>query len=252
MSFPLILTDNRYINGTPVASSTAAGFSALNIADQRPYTWWKANAAGTSTIKVDCGTAKAADTLAVCGHNLATLGATIAVDSSTDGTSWTNRLAAFTPTSDYAFLRTFASVSARHWRISVVAPAGVAQLAVVFIGAHLDFPASPDAPYIPFEQSVEEESPLSESGYPLATVVKFKPIKTKPVFTNLTRTWVFDTFRPVWESYLSERKAFFWAWDIATYPNDFIYLAKHQGKYAPGVSILSLAEKLELDLGCWR
>lgn len=249
---PIILTDNRFNNGTPVASGTAAGFDARNIADERPYTWWKGPAVGTYTIKVDCGAAKSADTLAICGHNLFTIGAQISVESSPTGAVWTNRLAAFTPTSDAALLRTFTSVSAQWWQIKIVAPAGVPQLAIAFLGVRLTFPAPPDAPYIPMEQDVEEESALSEGGYPLGTAIKFKPIRTRPVFSNLARTWVFDTFRPVWENYLSDRRCFFWGWDLTTYPNDYVFLAQHVGKYAPGVSILSLADRLDLDLRCWR
>lgn len=249
---PLILIDNRFADGTPVASGTAAGFDARHIADTRPFTFWRAPAVGTYTIKVDSGSAKVADALALCGHNLASIGATVSVESSPDNAAWTTRLAAFAPASDYALLRTFASATVKWWRITIIAPAGIPELAVCFIGARLTLPAPPDAPYIPCEQDSEEESPISEGGFPLATAIKFKPIRTKPSFSNLPRAWVFDTFRPVWEDYLSNRSLFFWAWDLATYPNDFVYLAQHVGKYAPGVSILTLADKLDLDLRCWR
>ena len=428
---PLILTDNRFIDGTPVASATAAGFDARHLADTRPFTFWRAPAAGTFTIKVDAGSAKAVDTLAICGHNLATIGATISVESSPDNAAWTSRLtyeelladssrnlitdpsvsldggtlaywdvsggatysaaggyndngpclktiggqvghsaalqdvkylpgqlcsegdrvvaaarcklsADFASTSNasvgimwtkadgsfvsenvncdkllldqwqllsmvgtapagtvsyrfraifffaagstghmltdniflskvnaseriqadgsvawalltnHAALRTFASATIRHWRLTITAPGGVPELAVCFLGSRLTFPAPPDAPYIPVEQDVEAETTISESGYPLGTAIRFKPLRTRPTFSNLPRTWVFDTFRPIWENYLSDRRLFFYAWDLATYPNDFIYLAQHVGKYSPGVSILTLADRLELDLRCWR
>lgn len=249
---PILLTDNRFTDGTPIASATASGFDARHLADTRPFTFWRAPAAGTYTIKVDAGSAKAVDTLAICGHNLATIGATISVESSPDDAAWTTRCAAFTPASDYAALRTFASATIRHWRITITAPLGVPELAVCFLGSRLDFPAPPNAPYIPAEQDVEGETTISERGYPLGTAIRFKPLRTKPSFSDLPRTWVFDTFRPVWEDYLSDRRLFFYAWDLATYPNDFIYLAQHVGKYNPAVSILTLADRIDLDLRCWR
>ena len=44
MGFPKIFHDNRFDDGTPVASTTAAGFDVLNLLDWRPYTEWQPTA----------------------------------------------------------------------------------------------------------------------------------------------------------------------------------------------------------------
>jgi hypothetical protein len=57
MAKPRLLYDNRLADAAPVASSTAAGdFNVANLADFRPYTWWKP-AAMPATVTVDRGTA---------------------------------------------------------------------------------------------------------------------------------------------------------------------------------------------------
>ncbi len=44
MALPKIFHDNRFDDGTPVASTTAAGYDVLNLLDWRPYTKWQPTA----------------------------------------------------------------------------------------------------------------------------------------------------------------------------------------------------------------
>lgn len=246
---PIILYDNRYNDGAPAATDTASGYDVANIKDMRTYTFWKGASAGTKYITVDCGSAKAADTLAVISHNLKTASASVSLESSTDNSNWTERIAAFTPASDKAFLKTFTSASARYWRIKIVTASIAAQLAVAFIGVHLLFPYPPDTPYTPVEESVEVLSSRSKKGHILGSLISFKPLRFTARFSTLLRTWVFNTFKPFWDTYGSEFKPFFWAWDIDTYPED-IYFVKFSDSYTfkSPLSVLLYADTLELDM----
>lgn len=49
---PVILSDNRFADGTPTATDAASGYDAVNVKDLRPYTFWKALAQGTKYITV--------------------------------------------------------------------------------------------------------------------------------------------------------------------------------------------------------
>src|SRR3990172_4071855 len=119
----IILADNRFLDGTPTATDTAAGYNVLFIRDYKTFTSWKAASVGTKYLTVDCATAKSADCIAFVGHNFGTGGATISVESSATG-AWageqTERLAPFTVNDDKAALRTFASASDRYWRVKIV------------------------------------------------------------------------------------------------------------------------------------
>ena len=61
MSRPAILYDNRLADAAPAASDTAAGdFDVANLADWRPFTWWRP-ATMPATVTVDSGAAAPVD-----------------------------------------------------------------------------------------------------------------------------------------------------------------------------------------------
>lgn len=88
MSNPKILYDNRLSDATPTASSTASGYSVLNLRDWRPYTWW-APASLPATVTVDCGVAREADYALLYGHDLHSKNLFAEIQGSADGSAWT-------------------------------------------------------------------------------------------------------------------------------------------------------------------
>lgn len=246
---PVILYDNRFNDGTPVATDTALDFSILNIRDYRTYTFWRAASAGTKFITIDCGSAKSADALGIISHNLRTANATVSVESSTDNSTWTQRLAGFTPSDDKAFIRLFTSASARYWRIRIVTASIAPQLAVAMLGVRMTFPWPPDSPYVPYMERIESQSSRSKKGHILGSVINFKSIEISARFSNLTRDWVLNTFNAFWDGHGSDLKPFFYAWDIDVYPNMVFYVSVDDGmRYRMPVSVLSLIDSIELDM----
>jgi hypothetical protein len=69
-AMPFILYDNRFEDGIPNATGTAAGYSSININDWKTYTFWKGTAADPMYLTVDCGVG----TMATTGANLITNG----------------------------------------------------------------------------------------------------------------------------------------------------------------------------------
>jgi hypothetical protein len=81
---PKFLYDNRLNDGTPVASTTAAGnFNVLNLRDWRPFTWWKPVSL-PATVTVDSGVARPADYALIYGHDLHDAQVAVEIRGSTD------------------------------------------------------------------------------------------------------------------------------------------------------------------------
>ncbi len=247
---PVILVDSRFLDGIPVATDEAPGYSVLNITDLKTYTFWKGATPGVKYISVDCGVSKAADSLGIVRHNLSSTGSQLSVESSDDGLLWTERLAAFTPSSGKAFLKTFTVASARHWKMRIAAPGSVApQLAVALLGVRMTFPHRPEAPFVPAKEEVETVSQRSKAGHLLGYFVKFKPFTVQANFKLLERSWVESVFLPFWEEYASDLHPFLWAWDLSAYPEDVRFVRVVSGySYAPAVSILSHYDSLSLEM----
>lgn len=249
MANPYILADNRFLDGTPTATDTAAGYSVLNIYDLKSFTSWKGASAGTKYLTVSCGSAKAADTLAIFKHNLGASGASVSVESSTNGSTWTERLSAFTPTTDKAIMKTFTEATAQYWRVKIVTASIAAQIAIGMVGARIAFPYPPDAPFVPASTKMEADSNRSKTGQLLGTIVRFKPYTIAAKWSALSRSWVDTIFRPFWEDYASEMKPFFWAWDLSTFASDvrFVTIDPDSELETP-VTVLSTYDSVSLEM----
>ncbi len=214
---PKILYDSRLADATPAASTTAAGTSALNLRDWRPYTWWKPTAL-PATVTVDCGAAKAADYAAVYNHDLATQGATLEVRGSTDNFSASNvLLASVTPTADTPILLTWASVAYRYWRFRITGST-MPSMAIAAIGAALDLPRRPKQGFDPVGRAAKGDTSLSEGGHPLGRAVSYEAW-SESVTVRTNWTWLRSTWLPAWKAALRGRP-FLFAWDPTDHPDE--------------------------------
>lgn len=220
---PLLLYDNRFLDGTPSATDTASGAAAANITDLRPFTWWIAASAGTKYLTVDCGTAKAADSVGVTGHNLATASGAISVESSTDNATWTERFSAITPKSDRAFLIIFATATARYWRIKIVTAAVAPKIAVACLGVRMDFERYPAGPFDPAPETLHATQARSKAGHLIGATLANVSLEIGVDFKGLTGNWIDYTFRPVWDAHLSLCKPFFFVWDCSNRHGSEVY-----------------------------
>lgn len=239
MSLPKILYDNRFDDGTPVASTTASGdYDVLNLRDWRPYTWWQPTAL-PATVTVDCGSAKAADYFLVYGHDLFTQGATIELRGSNDNFAADDNLVATkTPTDDNPFMMEFASVSYRYWRIRITG-ATMPSLAIAVPGAVMEIPSYLTPGFDPIGAKVKSSTNTSKQGHPLGKVVDFSEWKQTLNFEVVTWAWLRATWEPAWEAHLRS-EPFVFVWESTSYSDelrmvvsDNQYSAPHQpGQYA--------------------
>ncbi|HBH37623.1 MAG TPA: hypothetical protein DDX06_04480 [Curvibacter sp.] len=218
MAKPHLFYDNRLGDAAVVASSTASSFAAANVADWRPYTWWKPTAL-PATLTVDCGSAKAADYALVYGHDLYSKGCTLEVRGSTDNFGASNVLVAtVTPTSDEPLLALFNSASYRYWRLRITGGA-VPTLAIAAIGARLELPTWLNQPFDPVGRQIMGQSNRSERGQPLGRVVQFEAWKEQIKLERVAWSWVRSTWLAAWRAHLRSTP-FVFGWEVDLYPTD--------------------------------
>lgn len=222
---PILLYENRLDDGTPVATTTAAGFSVLNLKDLRTFTFWKAVDNAAQYIEIDCGSAKMADCLGIIGHNFGTTGATVSIECSSDnfGADITVALAGFIRTADTAFMKTFAAQTKRYWRLKITGGSAAAQMAVLMLGVMLQFPYPPATPFSPYKEGMEAETKRGKTGQLLGAVVRYFPRQISARFIEPTRDFVFNSYLPFWEGHASLMKPFFFAWDLDVYPDHVLF-----------------------------
>lgn len=250
---PIILADNRFLDGTPTATDTAAGYDVLNIRDLKSFTSWKAASSGTKYLTVPCSEPKWADTLAYAFGNLRAASALVSVEYSHDNSVWTEILAPFQFVSDRPRMVTFTRTRARYWRVKIVTASVAAQVGELMVGERIEFPYPPAAPFVPQDEGVEADTNRGKTGTLLGTVVRYRPITLSPRFQNVSREWVETYYVPFWEDWGSNLSPFFWAWDLYNCPWQ-VEFTKFQDSYrfAPDVSVKAYYDTLSLDLEAVR
>jgi hypothetical protein len=239
--YPKILYENRFNDATPAASTTASGYSVLNVVDWRPYTWWKPTA-GTSTITVDCGSAKSADYALIYAE-----AGVYQAYASTDNFVSSNVLqGTITLSATGLGWVAFTSVSYRYWRILSIT--GTPAVAIAAIGVALEVPAYFDEGFDPRGRTAVSQYNRSIDGHALGAVVDFQEWKQTLRFPLVNGssgwTWIRNSFEPAWNAHLMV-KPFGLAWDPTGNATEVILLSSAGSFAAPhkagGICDLTLA-----------
>lgn len=246
---PLILYSNKLLTCTLAASGTYSGYDVQNVLDYRPYTFWKAAAGGSNWVKGYWAAAQAVDCVGIVGHNLNSVGASIYVESSIDGTTWTVATQT-TPSNDYAIMFSFASQTKQYWRLRIENTVGIPYLGVLMFGSALQFEQPPDAPLTPKNVKLVGETAISETGNLLGANVKFNQLEISHTWQNkVTATWYTNSFEPFMENHAELLKPFFYAWDLTNRAGDiyFVRLREDNLRSDP-ISRLDYIDTLTLNL----
>ncbi len=217
---PLILYDNLLVNGTLSSSTLESGSNVQNIRDYRPYTFVKFAAAGTNYIAVEFGQAFAIDSIAVCGHNLYSVSAQLKLQKYT--TSWIDIISE-SVNSNNAFMFHFEQEQASKYRIQIINSVGKPYLGVAFIGKALEMEYPPDGPRSIYNESIIVDTEISKGGNLLGNTIRFNPIEINHNYSNLSKTFVQNSFITFW-NYAKTLKPFFYAIDLTNNPNDIFYV----------------------------
>ena len=153
---PCVLIENHFATGTIVATSTAGGFAAENVAEENTYDGWKANAvpAPNETLTLTLDASAAADCLAFTAHNLA--GSTEGMDLSYwDGAAW-QVAATFDPPTNETFMVIFPEQTSDQWRVTFKGPI-IPAVNYMMLGKRMVFPTGIVGAYTPTDWSQETE-----------------------------------------------------------------------------------------------
>jgi len=200
MQAPKILYTNilNVTTATLSVTTAAVGYDAQNVNDWRTHTFWRGSAATALNFTLDLGAGgdRAANCIGICAHNLYSANYKLTVQNSTNGTTWTDRLASAQATSDDVLMSTFAETTARYWRVALNTTAGTTAaptIAVMALGTSLEFPRAAQIGASPINVSVVSKSNRSQTGILLGNIVKYHPMSLNLSFNMLPTTFFRST-----------------------------------------------------------
>lgn len=196
---------------TPTASTSAAGHPATAATYPTTFEYWTPTAL-PATWSVDLGSAKAVDYLGMVGDMN---GCTVALQSSTDNSTWTTQETR-TGLTDRINLFLISSVTARYWRLSV--SVAFPLLSVVYLGQALAMQRKIYQGHTPLTLSRETElsNNMSEGGQYLGRSIIRKGASTSTEWQHLKADWYRANFDPFVKS--ARTAPFFIGWRPQQYP----------------------------------
>lgn len=247
---PMILVDNRFADGVVTATTTEVGYSAMHLIDWREYTYYRSQGGASEMITVDCGVAKAADSVALAIHNLSRVGASVAVECSDDDFVADITVAlASEPILDVGiFFRRFAPQTKQFWRLAITGVSGAIYIAIAVIGVAVVIPEPLMSDYTP--QMVEPESAMniSEQGHPLGVMMGIVMARSRWLFDRIYNTWFVANLQPLWNSHFSRRLPAFFVPTYQAHPEDvFLYRVVAESGFSVPV-VKGGLRRLGLDL----
>jgi hypothetical protein len=155
----------------------AAGYEIEKAFDWRPNTVdrWRANVTNEDiiiTVDLGEGTTIACDAVAIGGHNLGTLGASIQVRSSSDGISYApnSGLGATVVNDDYPLMYNVSPPEARrYWQLRITTQpfSAAPEIGILTLGRRLEFDVPLNLNTDPYAVSLELEGMRNMNGSPL-------------------------------------------------------------------------------------
>lgn len=248
---PLILYDNALTRGTLSSTSLATGFNVQSIKDQRPFTQVKFAAAGSANyIQCSFDAAEDIDCFAVVGHNLYTIGASLQLQGSNNGSDWNPITGGSkTPTDDNPFMLKFTKVTVAYLKIVISNTLGLPYLGTAFAAEALQMEQTADGPRIPYSEGIIKDSETSKDGNPLGTVLRYNPVTINHTYSNLTRSWIKSDYKPFWDNSGKLGNWFFYCTDLTNDPDEVFYCQfTDDARLETPQSILTYADSLQLNM----
>lgn len=216
------------------ADSTAPGdYSAEYLYDTLETTrWLSADSASPRHLTYDAGSGSShgADYLAIAGHNLASTGATVALQYSTDGfaTDVNDVFPAEAPATDGVFLKEFTDPGPhRHWRLRITGPSAPPSIAVCIWGlsTELDYAA---ASFDPNSEQTRATVNLSAGGYVTGVHTAYTERRMRLRFADADEA-LYDRIRAWREDHGLNN--FFVAWERTNHPDE-VYLMRSEPDFS--------------------
>lgn len=214
------LWDNILLNSTISDASLPVAGPRINALD--PATWNSWIALSGAVLVADRGSAVAVNSFGISAHTLASNGANIVLQYSSNGTTWTNAFTVYSPDSDEDLAFIFGTITARYWRVLVGGAS--ANIGVIFVGSRLVFPHTPIDSYTPLHHARRYTKEFNDSikGAMLGTRVMAAGAETTADFGFVPRAYVDGPLRG-FENHYNRGGTFFYAGYPSGKPQDMGY-----------------------------
>ena len=222
--------DNLYLRSDAVVAANAAdvGFPVENATSWLTTSGgWQATGAGDKNISLTLDAVQNLNSYGIFKHNLGTLGLTIKLQSSTDGTIWTDIAGTeqTVVTDDAIFLVLTAPVSFLYYRFNVAGLATGETLIIgnIYIGESLNVFNPPEPGWTPPSLALDNTylNSRSEGGDFIGRTLVRKGSKTNFSVGIADADWI----RSDWFPFMleAEKHPFYHAWDTINYPGEVAY-----------------------------
>lgn len=215
------------VGSTLTASSTASGYDVKNVYNMLERDMWKAGSVTppqTITYDAGAGNAMEADYMAVLNHNVKTIGASIYLEYSDNGTSW-SEAGSDTPADDGLILAEFANPGPhRYWRMRLFrSPDPFTELPYIGIciwglRTELDYVS---AGFDPYEEEIKANVTRSDTGYVLGVHDRYRERRMTLRFEDADDS-LYQKIKDWWDG--SGLKNFFVAWERGNRPDDIFLM----------------------------
>lgn len=180
----------------------------------------------SADLVVDLGTPRSVGCAAISAHNIGTLGATVRIEYSNDGTTWFDAGAGpDVPLDNQAIMFRWASSTHRYWRLFIgsVTPSDVPSIGVFVLGNETIMPTRVYQGYTPPITSTmsELQSNVSEGSNLLGSATVRKGSEASASFEYLSDTFVRSDEWRGFQAHFNDGGGTFWAWRPTKYDDLF-------------------------------
>lgn len=222
---PFVAWENLGAAATLGGTAVLTGGERANAVTPSTYDKWRPNVSGTdAALSFDFTTATAIGYAAIVAHNAQKFGATVAVQTSPNGTTWTTIASAVAAAGVMAFRVTG---SARYWRFyfTDLTAADALSVGVAFMGAELIIPRRIYQGFTPVitATEVQLQSNVSIGGNLLGSSVVTMGSKMTADMSLIPAAFVRGADWMAFQTAFGRGKGFFFGWRPDKYPQDVYY-----------------------------
>lgn len=224
----IICYDNLLVSplvDTITPTSERTGFSAANAYDWYTTSYWSpTSASGNHRLTVEFTEAVSADYFAIYRHNLGTVGGTVVLEHSNDGSAWTTAFTATAADDNQLLLKTFNAVSALFWRVTfALSSATPFFVGVIMFGAKLPLYRGMVGGFVVPRHGRKNQitNQKTEGGQFVGRAITSQGAASTITFKTIPQDWV----RDYWEAFVehAELLPFVFSWNHTFRPEDACY-----------------------------
>jgi len=224
--------------GTITATSTSTGaYTIDDVHNMLEVNGWKGASSATQNIDFDAGVGNTfdADYIAILGHNLFSVGSSVAVIHSTSGAYGGEEVTIFSTSvdADTVFLKEFTAPGAkRYWRVQINGASTSPSVNILSLGT-VSTVAFIQPPFDPHGQKTVMNTNMTEGGFVAGIHTKYTERSISLGFGGVS-TSLYSILNTWHEN--SGMKNFFMAWDT-TNDSSAVYLVRPDGNFNNPINV---------------